>query len=93
MRGKKAKIIRRQNLLEGLPANGRTEGPNITDLEDTRADRRLKTFRKRAYAAQMRESHPVIHRAKAAFWTHVFAYLTMPEYREGLGSPTKAKKK
>lgn len=87
MRGKKAKAIRRANLAGGLPANGRTEGPNITDLPDNREDRRLKTFRKKEYARQMRVTHPAVLQAKAAFWKYVFVWLTMPSYRDGLPAP------
>ena len=91
MRGTVAKRLRRENREAGLPDNGRTTGPNITDLDDTREDRRLKTFRKKEYARQMRESHPQVLARKAAFWQIVTAWLLLPEYREGIGNPTRGR--
>lgn len=86
MSGKRAKAIRRAGVDTG-------PGPNVTDLIDTREDRRDKRFRKQKIDAQMRDTDPIAHRERAAFWTGVRLWLTMPAYREGLEDPHKPRQK
>ena len=77
MRGKKAKRLRRERVEAGLPAFA-PPVHNITDLEDTHADRRLKTRHPRRYAAEMRESDPQRIMADRRKWSIVMLYLTAP---------------
>ena len=67
-------------------------GPNITDLIDTREDRRDKRFRKRKLAAEMRATDPIENRKRARAWAMIRMWLTMPEYRDGLEDPHKGAK-
>jgi hypothetical protein len=50
-------------------------GPNFTDLDDTRADRRLKKFRPREYARQLEGTNPMLVRAQIQRWNRAFKYL------------------
>ena len=92
MSGSRAKAIRRERREAGLPDNGRTEGPNLVDLEDTREQRRTKRFRKDFLAAQMRETDPKTHRKRIALWNWVSTWLQHPMYRDALGDPHRGRR-
>jgi len=77
MRGTKAKRLRRERVAQGLPPFAVPEH-NITDLEDTHRDRRLKKCRPKEYARQLKESDPKRLGAERRKWSIVLLYLTAP---------------
>lgn len=88
MSHRRAKAERKRLKALGLdPPTG--PGPNFTGdtLDDTREQRRTKSFGKKRYARDLAESSPAKNREHARKWKHVFLWLTVPDFREALGDP------
>lgn len=49
-------------------------GPNLTDLADTREDRRLKKFKPRKYARQLEDSNPMLIGASIRKWNRAYGF-------------------
>ena len=76
---------------DGTPREAPEPVHNLSDLEDTRRQRRQKKFKPDEYAAELRATDPKTLRKRAAGWNHVRIFLTQPGFREALGDPHKGK--
>lgn len=67
-----ARRIRRERIAAGLPAKPEPTY-NLTDLPDTREQRRMKKFRKKLLALQEREASARLHLQHVAKWNRIFS--------------------